>query len=356
MDAMAPLHPQVDDGRVCKHRRAASDPHWRHHPCTPAPDFGPPHNLEHDPEFWFEDGSVVLITQNISFRVYKRLLAEHSPFFRDLFRIPQPIPAQKIEGCPLVVLSNYACQFRHFLHALFPTKGNLIFSARQDHLSMDALSAVVLLAHKYQVDQLIAEGLAHLMEYYTDDFAEWTKPDRCTCLAPAPLDTISVINIAHLTNTSSVLPLAFLNVCTIGGPILKGVLHGEQWCFAEGLAMPDLERVLDSRPAMMAYTSKAVARIFKPDAQGYGAGRCGSSRCQRAFTSKAEEMEELLSLLYAEGMERCWAEELKNKSRTGWTICERCRDMVEKRDVNERKAFWNQLPKFFGLEVEGWSA
>ncbi|KAI1795379.1 hypothetical protein LXA43DRAFT_1108555 [Ganoderma leucocontextum] len=173
--ATAPLHPQVDDGRVRKRRRAASDPHWRHHPCAPAPDFGPPHNLEHDPEFWFEDGSVVLIIQNIGFCVYKQLLAEHSPFFRDLFRIPQPVPTQKIEECPLVVLSDYACQFRHFLRALFPTKSNLTFGARQDHLSMDALFAVVLLAHKYQVDQLVAQGLAHLMEYYTDDFAEWTR-------------------------------------------------------------------------------------------------------------------------------------------------------------------------------------
>ena len=87
----------------------------------------PPPNLEHDSEFWFEDGSVVLIAQNVGFRVYKRLLAEHSPFFRDLFRIPQPATAQLIEECPVVLLADYAWQFRHFLRALFPTKGNLTY-------------------------------------------------------------------------------------------------------------------------------------------------------------------------------------------------------------------------------------
>ena len=222
---------------------------------------------------------------------------------------------------------------------------------------MDALSAVIGLAHKYQVDQLVAQGLAHLMEYYTDDFAEWTKTDRRTCLDPAPLDAISVINIAHLTNTPSVLPLAFLDVCTVGATVLKGVVRGEPQCFTEGLALPDLERVLDGRPAMMDYASRAITRIFKPDTSSYGgASGCGSSRCQRTFSSKLEELEDILSLLYAEGMGRCWAEEFKNDNGTGWAICERCRDIVEKRDVSERKAFWNELPKFFGLEVEGWSA
>ncbi len=102
---------------------------------------------------------------------------------------------------------------------------------------------------------------------------------------------------------------------------------------------------------MMDYTSKAIVRIFKPEPQGYGAGGCGKSRCQRAFASKVEEMEELLSLLYAEGMGRCWAEEFENDSGSGWAICKRCREMVEERDVKERKAFWHGLPKFFGLEV-----
>ena len=69
----------------------------------------------------------MLIAQNVGFRVYRRLLAEHSPFFRDLFAIPQPVPAPTIEGCPLVFLAEYAWSFRHFLRALFPTKGHLTY-------------------------------------------------------------------------------------------------------------------------------------------------------------------------------------------------------------------------------------
>lgn len=55
----------------------------------------------------FEDGSVFLVSHNTDFRVYKRFLCEHSPVFRDLFQIAQPPDAHKIEGCPVVMLSDH---------------------------------------------------------------------------------------------------------------------------------------------------------------------------------------------------------------------------------------------------------
>lgn len=81
----------------------------------------------HDPEFWFEDGSIVLVAHNIGFRVYKRLLSEHSPFFRDLFQMPQPAYASKVEGTPCVVLLDPPDWVRHLLRVLFPTNGNLTY-------------------------------------------------------------------------------------------------------------------------------------------------------------------------------------------------------------------------------------
>ncbi|KAI1787173.1 hypothetical protein LXA43DRAFT_1098475 [Ganoderma leucocontextum] len=81
-----------------------------------------------------------------------------------------------------------------------------------------------------------------------DDPAMSVWPDRDVRAVPAwtphpaPLDGISVINIARLTNTPSVLPLAFLDVCPTGAAVLKGVLRGEPLCFTEGLATPELER------------------------------------------------------------------------------------------------------------------
>ena len=38
-----------------------------------------------DEDFWFEDGTVVLVAEGVEFRVYEGLLADHSPVLRDMF-------------------------------------------------------------------------------------------------------------------------------------------------------------------------------------------------------------------------------------------------------------------------------
>ena len=82
---------------------------------------------------------------------------------------------------------------------------------------MDVVCSVVMLSHKYQINQLLSQALSHLTEYYTDKFDEWCKPNRITSLKPEPIDAISAINIAALTQTPSILPLAFLEVCEAVG-------------------------------------------------------------------------------------------------------------------------------------------
>ncbi len=128
----AARRPPVDnlDGRARKRRRATSDPNCHAHDWSrrvQVPEPAPPPTLVHDPEFWFEDGSVVLVSLNTGFRVYKRLLVEHSPFFRDLFQMPQPENAPTVEGTPCVVVSDPPEQVRHLLRVLFPTNGHLTY-------------------------------------------------------------------------------------------------------------------------------------------------------------------------------------------------------------------------------------
>lgn len=57
--------------------------------------------LEHHAVFWLEDGNVILVAENMGFRVHRTILSMHSAFFRDMFSLPQPqTPGGFIEGCP----------------------------------------------------------------------------------------------------------------------------------------------------------------------------------------------------------------------------------------------------------------
>ena len=51
--------------------------------------------MERHPEFWFFDGSIVLVAERVMFRVHKAFLARHSVFFRDMFSLPQPKEGQE---------------------------------------------------------------------------------------------------------------------------------------------------------------------------------------------------------------------------------------------------------------------
>ncbi|KAI0364033.1 hypothetical protein BV20DRAFT_57181 [Pilatotrama ljubarskyi] len=339
------------DGRARKRRRASSDPNYSVLRRAALPDPTVPLNVTHDPEFWFEDGSVVLIAYNIGFRVYKRLLVEHSPFFRDLFQIPQPARIPKIEGCPVVVLLDPPERLRHLLRVLYPINGQLSFGKRHAPVSMDAVSAIVLLSHKYQMDQLLAQALSILMEHYTDDFNEWAKPKRKTPLGASALDAISAINIARLTNTPSILPLAFLELSRAGAGVLRGCLRDFSW--TEGLTIEDVERVMDGRAAFLKASSKALARIFRPTVS-FDCLR--SSQCLRVLASKASGLDDQLEMMYQTDAICNWANEFNGVDiETGLKLCDSCREMIAERELEERKDLWSDLPDFFDLTVEGWS-
>lgn len=84
-----------------------------------------PNPIKQDDEFWFEDGNIVLIARDVEFRVYKGILAKHSPVFADMFSLP-PVPAQvhpvsarditpAAETCSVVHLCESPEDLRHVL-------------------------------------------------------------------------------------------------------------------------------------------------------------------------------------------------------------------------------------------------
>lgn len=101
--------------------------------------------MERHPEFWFFDGSIVLVAECTMFRVHKAFLARHSVFFRDMFSLPQPQEGpssstrpsnareigevvagtggggemQEVEGCPTLRLHDSPDDVASLLYALY---------------------------------------------------------------------------------------------------------------------------------------------------------------------------------------------------------------------------------------------
>lgn len=68
---------------------------------------------------WFEDGNVVLVASQTSFKVHRGVLAKHSDVFQGLFNIPQPEDAEKYEGVPVIKMTDNPDDVSVFLAALY---------------------------------------------------------------------------------------------------------------------------------------------------------------------------------------------------------------------------------------------
>ncbi|KAI0071179.1 hypothetical protein K474DRAFT_1776334 [Panus rudis PR-1116 ss-1] len=81
--------------------------------------------LSHHPEYYFEDGNLVILVENILFRVFRSTFTRHSSTFSDLFDLPQPSDNELlIEGAsdanPVTLSGVSATDFERLLWILYP--------------------------------------------------------------------------------------------------------------------------------------------------------------------------------------------------------------------------------------------
>jgi hypothetical protein len=72
-------------------------------------------------DFWFTDGSVVLLVENTAFRIHQSILSRHSDVFADMFTVPQPMhdETDQMDGCPIVYLADSLSDFIDVMKALY---------------------------------------------------------------------------------------------------------------------------------------------------------------------------------------------------------------------------------------------
>ena len=70
-------------------------------------------------DFWFNDGSVILVSGNVAFKVHKGQLSRHSEVFGDLLSVPQPPDEATFENCYIVELHDSPVDLWYLLKSLY---------------------------------------------------------------------------------------------------------------------------------------------------------------------------------------------------------------------------------------------
>lgn len=287
-------------------------------------------------DLWFEDGTIVLQAENTLFRVYSGILARHSPFFKNLFTLPQPSDAEKYEGISLVQLAGDSAQDVHdFLLALHDVD-------YPQSLLDDAffLGALLQLSAKYEVSSLRNRVVRILDPLFPTTLLGYDnlmdKKRQPTALTIPFSSTSQLVVLASTLSKAapSLLPFLLLRLLRVAAAqedfafVIDGVEgRGEKRIFLE----PDVQRALINGRFALAKLAKVTVlpRIFEPS-------NC-YEECNR------ERIKYIAKHAKADGHLDPLAR------RTFKNFCPECRRVLEEDAEAGRKKVWEQLPLVFGL-------
>ncbi|KAI1795311.1 hypothetical protein LXA43DRAFT_37645 [Ganoderma leucocontextum] len=216
-------------------------------------------------EFWFDDGNIVLVARSVAFRIYRGLLASQSTVFSDMFASSSSSADETFEGCPIVQLSESPQDLAHLLRVLLPKSRIHYQPTDADPVRhFDEVFALVRLAHKYHIQPVQDQALAALRLFdFTDDFNTYFTgiANKTRSLVSKKARAIGAVNLARLTDTPSMLPLALYRCAYLDSALLL-----EGWKRRDGtveeLSPADLRRCINGRVALSQEQSIMRYRLF----------------------------------------------------------------------------------------------
>ncbi|TDL15566.1 hypothetical protein BD410DRAFT_756246 [Rickenella mellea] len=177
---------------------------------------------------WFDDGNIVLVSNASIYRVHRGFLSMNSPVFAEMLSMPQPDTNGKLDGIPVVEISDSDADFTHLLHFFY----NHRYYQGGSSTSFEKLSGLLRMSTKYQVDELRNEIISQLFFGYPsnfEDYAEAVCPRTQQRFFP-PFDGqhFAVAVLARDTDASVILPAAlWRSSCERFTSISNGIRSGD---------------------------------------------------------------------------------------------------------------------------------
>ncbi|KAJ7932793.1 hypothetical protein B0H13DRAFT_1701192 [Mycena leptocephala] len=305
-------------------------------------------------ELWFEDGNIVIQAGNSQYRVFRGILATHSPVFLDMLSFPQPPDSEVVEDCPLVRLQDKEVEVTPFLRAIFDSS---YFMPHPASTKFDILVGILRLSHKYEVDYLRRRALIHLSSAYRTKLSEYDAalydesdprhpPSEVrSWICPGnDIDRITTIQLAHEVDTPWILPIAFYALSSshseLGRHIFHGIVkNGVSACLTD----KDQQILAEGHGIQITSTVADIVRfLYHPlDIEGCTSSKtCIFKRLQAMENNRANfRVNAALPL-------EVWGEE-------EWTglanLCPACLTVLKQVHQEARQAFWDRLPSMYEL-------
>ncbi|KAK0185647.1 hypothetical protein F5146DRAFT_1070870 [Armillaria mellea] len=157
--------------------------------------------FEKDASFWFEDGSIILISnQRTGFRVHLSVLSLNAEFFRDMSGL----------ATTMIDLEDSTQDLTHFLHALYTRS----YFCAGTPTSYDTLESLLRISTKYLAQQLRSDVIKHLSMIYPSELADLGEHTNLI-LPCSDLHSLRAIAMGHEYDVPVILPAAYYYASTL---------------------------------------------------------------------------------------------------------------------------------------------
>ena len=216
----------------------------------------------------------------------------------------------------------------------------------------EILCSLIRMGHRFAIPKVLNDAISRLKKYYTSDLTTWGDAERRTKFVNVgATDHLLAIQVAYLTDTPSILPAAFLEMC----PHVENNIVTLSTCDADNQGGLTAERIVQATTGKAALTASVTTRLLAihtsvPASQCATQEHCAIAAQQQL---RADVRSGIFAYLctYDAALEplytRCWGQ-LEDE------LCSLCRDESRAADERLRKSAWKNLPDFFGLQVDDW--
>nr|GAT44519.1 predicted protein [Mycena chlorophos] len=293
---------------------------------------------------YFNDCGLIIRAENVLFRVSGEFLAVNSTFFRDLLSLPQPVDAERLDGCLVARVPDSAEEMTAFLKALLYSS---FFESPPAATTFEVLAPILRLSHKYDVPWLHKRALAHLSLTHPTTLSGWENllsipnsfirnSDTSRCLA--------VISLARDLSLDWVLPVAFYRLARTRSAT---VIFASDMLMSDKLRWAEAVRKIDTE-----LRSQALDFLWEPKR----IAGCTNEPPRLCTEMRAAYRKSVDKVRFSTSPNAGYLMPLETWTAGWWTamqdtnkVCEVCMGEMKRLKALADETFWQALPEIFDL-------
>lgn len=208
--------------------------------------------------------------------------------------------------------------------------------------SFGSISAAVRLGHKYEMSTLLEQAIAYLKSHYTQSSLLLWSFYRCKPPAFSDIHAIGVVNLARLTEETSLLPMALLACCQLNQELTYGFVREDGTL--EQLSQYDNALCVAAKTRLIQASIAVALEFLLPEVSA----SCGThQRCLEIFRRLYAVFAGRIGTIAGHNPFAV-VDQLIAVS-TEAELCEVCWAMAIERGRSKSRAVWDSLPDLLGI-------